>query len=203
MRGAASPSIEIHAEFFPVETTKARWSVAYFTLSIDGMADDVQRAAIDEAVRGQGGSVQWRVHGTFGRSYATIEVPAPAEPAALRALPHAVLYEGAIIALAVSPTVPQALPNLIEAIDGPGKPTGILACRTNAGGVIIEWDPKITRPDLVLGVIDVELRRFASGRTTTLLCALPKSVLTGIAAQGLAAAQIGNERILEFLIGDV
>lgn len=203
MRGAASPSIEIHAEFFPVETTKARWSVAYFTLSIDGVPDDAQRAAIDEAVQREGGSAQWRVNPTFGRSYASIEAAESADLSALRALPHAVLYEGAVIALAVSPTVAQALPKLVEAIDGPGKPAGVLACRQTGDGAIVEWDARVTRPELVFGAIDVELRRFASGRAATLLSPLPKSVVTSVAAAGLAAPQIRNDRILELLIGDV
>jgi hypothetical protein len=203
MRGAASPSIEIQAEFFPVETTKARWSVAYFTLSIDGAPDDAQQFEIDEVVHGQGGSTQWRVNATFGRSYAAIEAAETADLSALRSVPDAVLYEGAVIALAVSPSVPQALPKLIDAIDGPGKPAGILACRRYGDGVIVEWDSQVTRPELVFGAIDVELRRFESGRSATLLSPLPKSVVTSIAAQGLAAPQIGNDRILELLMGHV
>jgi hypothetical protein len=203
MRGAASPSIEIHAEFFPVETTKARCSVAYFTLSIDGTPDDAQRSVVEDVVRRLGGTMQWRVNAAAGRSYAMIQMRDTDDPAALRALPDAVLYDAAIIALAVSPSVPQALPSVVQAFEGPGRPAGILGCRSSAAGVILEWDPNVSDARLVLGLVDVELHRFASGRTTELLCPLPPEVVAKIAASGLGAPQVETGRVLELLIDDV
>ncbi|HZY96635.1 MAG TPA: hypothetical protein VFE35_05995 [Candidatus Cybelea sp.] len=202
IRGDGSPSIEIQAEFFPVETTNARWSVAYLTLSIDGTPDDERREAIDKIVRNQGGKTIWREHPAVGRSYALLELPDGYDAEAIRSASGGVAYETAVIAVAVSPAVPQALPSLLEALSGPGRPAGILACRGLRGGVILEWDPTVSSVELVLGLVDVELRRFASGRTTELLSPLPPASVAKIAAQGLQAPQIAPDRVLELLIDD-
>ena len=78
--------MEIQAEFFPVETTNARWSVAYLTLSIEGTPGAARREAIDARVRDQGGRTVWRINPAVGRSYASLELPEgraarPIEPA--------------------------------------------------------------------------------------------------------------------------
>jgi hypothetical protein len=112
------------------------------------------------------------------------------------------VYETAIIAMAVSPAVPQALPRLYEALGGAGRPAGVLSCRTSAGSVVVEWDPGVSGVDVVMGLIDVELRRFASGRTAEVLAPLPASVIANIAARGLQAPQIQPDRVLELLVDD-
>jgi hypothetical protein len=194
--------MEIHAEFFPVETTNARWSVAYLTLSIGGTPDERRREAIDEAVRAQGGRTTWRVHPKIGRSYALIESAGPIDAQAIRAVSGGQAYEAAVIALAVSPAVPQALPKLLEALGGPGRPAGILACEPLPGGAVIEWDPNVSSAQLVMGLIDAELRRFASGRTAEVLGPLPESAIVKIASEGLQAPEIGLDRVLEALVDD-
>jgi hypothetical protein len=202
-RSAVSPSIEIHAEFFPVETTNARWSVAYITLSIGGAPDERRREAIDDAVRRQGGRATWSVHPEIGRTYALLENAEAFDALTVDALAGARVYETAVIALAVSPAVPQALPILMEALAGPGRPTGILACDPFPGGVVLEWDPESLRAELVLGLIDTELQRFASGRTARVLAPLPKSTIARIASQGLRAPEIRLDRVLEALVDGV
>jgi hypothetical protein len=111
------------------------------------------------------------------------------------------VYQTAVIAVAVFPAVPEALPSLLDALGGPGRPAGILACRTCPGGVVIEWDPEISGLELVRGLVSVELRRYGSGWTTELLSPLPPALVATIAAQGLAAPEITQKRVLEFLIG--
>jgi len=203
IRSAVSPSIEIHAEFFPVETTNARWSVAYITLSIAGTLDERRREAIDDTVRLQGGRATWRAHPEVGRTYALLESAEALDVRAIAADSGTQVYEAAIIALAVSPTVPQALPVLQEALAGPGRPAGILACREFSGGVVVEWNPDVSRAEVVLGVMDAELRRFDSGRTAEVLSPLPKSTIAKVASEGLRAPEIRLDRVLEALVDDV
>lgn len=183
-------------------TANGESSVAYLTLSIDGTPDD-GRKAIDEAVRRQGGRAIWRVHSNLGRSYALLELPESYDQRAIRAASAGVLYETPVIAMAVSPTVPQALPGILDALGGLGKPAGVLACRSVAGAAVIEWDPNVSPVGLVLGLIDVELHRFAAGRTVDLLAPLPPSSVAKIAAEGLQAPQIEPSRVLEMVIDDV
>lgn len=194
--------MEIHAEFFPVETTNARWSVAYVTLSIAGTPDERQRAAIDEAVRAQGGRTTWRVHPKIGRSYVLIESAGPVDAQSIRSVSGGQAYASAVIALAVSPAVPQALPSVQEALGGPGRPAGVLACHPFPGGAVIEWDPDVSSTALVMGLIDVELRRFSSGRTAEVLGPLPRSAIAKIASDGLQAPEIRLDRVLEALVDD-
>jgi hypothetical protein len=203
MRGVASPSIETQAEFFPVETTNARWSVAYFTLSIEGTPDAARREAIDDSARREGGRAVWRANPSVGRSYVLLELPEGRDAQPIRAAPGETAYPTAIIAMALSPTVPQALPSLREALLGPGRPAGVLACRPCDDGIVLEWDPNVSSADVILGLVDVELRRFGGGRTIQLLSPLPPATIAKIAAAGLQAPQITPERVLELLIDDV
>ncbi|HEY6326309.1 MAG TPA: hypothetical protein VIW73_07355 [Candidatus Cybelea sp.] len=172
------------------------------TLSIGGTPDERHREAIDEAVRAQGGRTTWRVHPKIGRSYALIESAVPFDVQAIRAVSGGEAYESAVIALAVSPAVPQALPSLQDALGGPGRPAGVLACHPFPGGAVIEWDPDVSGAEVVMGLIDVELRRFASGRTVEVLAPLPKSTVAQVAAEGLQAPEIRLDRVLEALVDD-
>jgi hypothetical protein len=165
------------------------------------VVDGEQRAAIDAAVRAAEGRVFWRAHEPAGRSYALLELPAGSSADAIRATPGATVYDGAIIALAVFPEVTEALPKLLDALSGPGRPAGLLACRPCPGGVIVEWDPARTSPAVVLGLIDLELQRFGSGRVAESLSPLPAAVVAKVAAAGLAAPEIVPNRILELRTG--
>jgi hypothetical protein len=110
------------------------------------------------------------------------------------------VYDGTVIALAVFPEVTEALPKLLGALGGTGRPAGVLACRPCRGGVVVEWDPARTRTSLVLGLIDVELQRFHSGRVSELLSPLTADVAAKLAAEGLLAPEIEPHRILELRI---
>lgn len=171
--------------------------MVYRTLSLDGSPSDVRRAAIDDAVRREGGSVRWRISEPAGRSYALLELPDGHDAGAVSGACGEEAYDVAVIALAVFPAVAEALPPLVDALGGNGRPAGVLACHAFSGGVVVEWDPERTSAEIVLGTIDVELRRFASGRTAELLAPLPPAIVAKIAACGLQAPQVAPDRILE------
>ena len=199
IRGSVSPSIDIHAEFFPVETTNARCNVVYLTISIAGNPDDSRRDAIEGIARAQGGRALWRFNPSAGRSYALLELPDGDLPEVSIA-PTEVAYETAVIAWAVFPTVPEALPFLYAALGGPGRPVGVLACRPCPQGAIIEWDPDSGGIEIIMRLVDVELRRFCSGRRAQLLSPLTPRLSAKIAASGMSAPEIAVDRILELLI---
>jgi hypothetical protein len=171
--------------------------VAYLTLSIEGDLDDARRAAIEDTVRRQGGSVLWRTSAAAGRSYALLAMPDRYDAAAVRAIAGGTLYDRPIIALAVFPALAEALPLLCESLAGAGRPAGVVACVPVPRGVVIEWDPSLTDAAVVLALVDVELRRWQSARTAELLSPLPRPVAAKLAATGLRAPQIGPERVLE------
>ncbi len=175
--------------------------MVYLTVSIEGGLDDAQRAPLDEAVRRAGGSASWRTGKAAGRSYALLELPDGYDGSAIAVPPGGVLYDRPVIALALSPALPEALPALLEAFGGRGAPAGVLACRAFAGGAIIEWDPRRTQAGVIVGLIDLELARFGCGRTIELLSPLPVELVASVAAGGLGAPQVAPERILERRIG--
>ncbi len=200
IRGSVSPSIDIHAEFFPVETTNARCNVVYLTISIAGNPDDSRRDAIEAFAQAQGGRATWRFNPSAGRSYALLELPDGIDLSEVSIAPTEVAYETAVIAWAVFPTVPEALPNLYAALGGPGRPVGVLACRPCPQGAIVEWDPDSGGIEIIMKLVDVELRRFCSGRRGELLSPLTPRLSAKIAASGMSAPEIAVDRILELLI---
>jgi len=175
--------------------------VTYLTLSMEGVPTDKQRHALDEAARRGGGNVVWRSSAAAGRSYASVALPDPNAGGSIPTPAGATLYEKAVIALAVFPALAEALPALMDALAGRGRPAGILACRAIPNGVVVEWDPSVSAAPLMTSLIDAELGRFACGRTNGLLSPLPPEVVTAIAAEGLRAEQIVPERVLELRIG--
>jgi hypothetical protein len=175
-------------------------NVVYLTVSIDSGLDDSRRAPLDEAVRRAGGNAVWRTSEAAGRSYALLELPDECDATAIAAPRGGVVYDRPVIALALFPALPEALPPLVEALSGRGAPAGVLACRPVAGGVVVEWDPHRTQARVIMGLIDVELQRFGCGRRIELLSPLPAELVAAVAAGGLEAPQIAPERILEHRI---
>jgi hypothetical protein len=174
--------------------------VVYSTLSTDGVLDTKRRAEIDEAVRRAGGTAAWRSSERASRTYALLELPDGYDHAAVRAGCEGVIYDKAVIALALFPALSEALPFVLEALGGAGRPAGILACRPCPGGAVVEWDPDITQAAVVLGIADVELRRFTSARVAELLSPLPPALVAKLAASGLQAPEIEPKRILELRV---
>lgn len=192
-----------HTQECTIETANDEASVFYLTLSFDRDVDGEQRAAIEAAVLALGGAAIWRTRKSAERSYALLEFPEPSGANAIGPFPSATVYDGSIIAMAVFPEVTEALPKLLDALAGPGRPSGILACRPCPGGVVVEWDPARTRASVVLALVDVELQRFGSGRVSEVLAPLSPEVAAKLAAEGLAAPEIEPKRILELRIDRV
>lgn len=138
----------------------------------------------------------------FSRTYALVEGPEGVDPAEVaQRIPDARWYDAAIIALAIEPLPADALPHLARALGGPGAPAGICECTVLGPQLILEFRPDVTHTELILRIIDVELRRFGGSRRTQLLTPLPMAAAAAIAAGGLQAAEIASDRILESLLG--
>lgn len=176
--------------------------MVYLTLSIDAVVDDAARKPIDALLAGRHGRAIWRTSAATGRSYALLELPDGPDAGEIAAATGAKVYETPIIALAVFPEVREALPPLLDALSGPGRPAAILSCEPRGGGMVVEWDPQRVSAGVVLGLVDVELRRFNSGRTAELLSPLPPAWIARIAADGLQAPQVAADRVLEVLMDD-
>jgi hypothetical protein len=174
-------------------------NVVYLTLRIEGSLDEQAREAVDALLVHQRGRVVWHTSAATGRSYALLEVPALPDVTRIAAA-GAKVYQTPIIALAVFPEVREALPALLEALGGSGRPAAVLSCEPCSGGVAIEWDPHRASAAVILGLVDVELRRFNSGRTAELLSPLPPESIARIAADGLEAPQVAPDRVLEMLL---
>jgi hypothetical protein len=170
-------------------------------LRSDGALDDTQRATIDAVVRSHGGRSRWRRSVRAARSYGLLELTdGQAEASAAAAVGGAIVYDSAVIALAVFPAVAEALPALLAALGGPGRPSGVLTCEPCDGGIVVEWDVRRSPAGVILGLIDVELRRFNSGRTAELLTPLPPEWIAKIGADGLQEPDMSLDRVLEELI---
>ena len=171
--------------------------MAALTLRADAKLDGAERGAVDAAVRAAGGTIAWHFSERVGRTYAAAEVPDAAVAAVRGAAAGFSLSEGALIALAVYPSIPEALPLLRDALAGPGRPAGVLAAEPVAGGVAIEWDPRVTSARVLFGIVDAELARFAASRTSELLAPLTPSLEAAVAADGLSTPEIAPERMLD------
>ncbi len=186
---------EIHAANEGLIVTWAR------TLRIDSALTDAIGNGVTALARG---GVRARIRDVpiVPRVYALIEGPESVDPAQFaQSVPNAKWYDAAIIALAIEPLPADALPQLADALSGPGAPAGICACETVGERLVLEFRPDVTPPALVNGIIDVELRRYGGTRRVALLCPLPTALLAEVAAEGLQAPEVATDRILESLLG--
>ena len=167
------------------------------TVSFGRQASEAERGDVEAAVRARGGSVTWRSSARAGRTYGLVRLP---EGELKTAIGAATVHDTAIIALAVYPVVAEALPYVADALAGVGRPAGVLNASTCDGGVVVEWDPRLTAAAAIYDLVDVELRRFGGGRTAELLAPLPEAVVAKIAADGLQAPEISPDRELETLV---
>jgi hypothetical protein len=136
------------------------------------------------------------------RTYVLVEGPEGVDPLQLQEyVPDARWYDADIMALAIEPLPADALPVLADALGGPGAPAGVVECSIAGSRLIVEFRPDVTRPALLMRIIDVELRRFGGCRRTQLLSPLTMRTAAAIAAQGLQAPEIASDRILESLLG--
>jgi hypothetical protein len=169
-----------------------------FTLRFQPEPSDAELRAVERAIRDLGAHITWQHATACKRMYGLVEGASPACVAALRELTVATVFDRPVIALAVFPSVPEALPPLMHALGGPGRPAGVVACDAcPGGGMILEWDLDTTAVDTVMDLIDIEIERFHARRTNALLTPLPLGWWTTIAGNGLRAPEITPERVLE------
>jgi hypothetical protein len=175
--------------------------VAFLTVKTDAL-DDAQRTAVETVARRYGGRVAWHASVRAARRYGLLSLPDRhrGEAVAAAAQGGVTVFESPVIALAVFPAVGEALPSLLGALTGAGRPDGVLACEPCDDGFVIEWNPLRTQARVILGLIDVELRRFNSARTIELLTPLAPPWVAKIASDGLKADEMAAGRVLEELI---
>ncbi len=171
------------------------------TLRVDEPTSDSLKEQIAASVLREGVRIEFGAPSAIGRTYALLQGPASVDPAELEVcVPSARWYPDAIIALAIEPAPPDALPVLAQALGGLGAPAGVCGCAAIENELVVEVSPSVTPARLVLTVVDVELRRFSGFRRTRLLTPLTGGALAGIAAAGLQAPEIQPDRILELLL---
>jgi hypothetical protein len=168
-----------------------------FTLRFQPEPSDAELRAVERAVHDCGARVTWQHATACKRMYGLVEGATPACISELREATVATVYDRPVIALAVFPSVAEALPPLLHALGGPGRPSGVVACDRCDGGAIVEWDLDISPLDVIMNLIDIEIDRYHARRTNALLTPLPLRWWTTIAANGLRAPDITPERVLE------
>ncbi len=168
-----------------------------WTLRFTPVPDDALVRTVDAIAVRHGARATWE-RPQFGRRYVLVESAPPAARDEFAASTRAALFDGPVIALAVSPSVAEALSPLRDALGGPGGPSGVRGCEIEGDAVILEWDLDRTPYDLIEALIDVELQRYRAARVNALLTPLPLEWLTRLAAYGLHAPEIVPERVLEY-----
>jgi hypothetical protein len=175
-------------------------TVSVFTLCYRGVPDTGEIKALDAVAAARGARLEWGVHPRFGRAYALLADADGECIAGIRGECRAIVVEAPVIALAVFPSVEEALPSIIDALCGEGRPVGMVACDLIRGGCILEWDLERTSAELILELIDAELDRFRAHRMSELLSPMPLTWWTRIAAEGLRCPQIRPDRVIEELL---
>jgi hypothetical protein len=171
------------------------------TLRIDAPPSEALQRRIAAALARDGVRIEFGAQHSLPYTYALVEGPAGVDPVDLeQRFSEGRWYREAIIALAIEPEPSDALPALLRALHGPGSPTGIAACENTGTQLIVEIEPSLTQPALVLRIVDVELRRLNGYRRIALLSPLPVELVARIAAAGLQAPEIAPDRILESLL---
>ncbi len=171
-----------------------------FTLRYRTRPSDAAIARVADIVQRRGGTIAWRHNEDEIPTYALIENADDGCAVELAAVVEAEIADGPIIALAVSPQVPQAMPLLEHALAGPGAPVALDVCRRSGDALLLEWNLDRLAAPTLLALVDVELARVRSGRTTRLVAPIPLIWWTRIASHGLAAPDVVPERVLEFLL---
>jgi len=168
-----------------------------FSVRFQPEADDTLLAEADAIVRHCGARVTWQQSAACKRTYGLVEGGDALCSSALRDGTRATIFDRPIIALAVFPSEAEALPAILDALGGRGRPAGVFACEEAAGGAIVEWDLDSTGLDVVLGLVDVEVDRFRGQRVNALLTPLPLAWWARIAGSGLRSPDITPQRVLE------
>jgi len=169
--------------------------VPAWTLRFAPPPDDAETGAVEALCTRSEASILWE-RPRFDRRYALVESPQDSIRDEL-ACTRATVFPGPVIALAVSPTVPEALQPLLSALGGAGRPAGVQACERHGTAAIVEWDMERTPWETLESLIDAECGVYRSGRVNVLLAPLPAAWWARLASYGLRAPELTPERILE------
>lgn len=172
------------------------------TLRIDAAPSDALEQRLQRSIAHDGIKLSFSGSNALGRTYVLVEGPPGLDPADIDwSACGARAFDEPVIALAIEPAPPDALPFLQSALAGEGAPAGVLGCEIAGERIVVEFAPSRTAAPLVMRAIDVELARFAGSRQAELLSPLSMAMYTQIAAQGLSCEEIVPQRVLEALIG--
>lgn len=172
------------------------------TLRIDAPPSEELQHRVTAELSREGLAVRFDGSVKAKRTYVLLQGPDSIDPAEIDAVSvNARSFPEAIIALAIEPAPADALPYLLNALNGPGAPAGVYGCEAVDGLAIVEFSPARTSPALVTALADAELRRFSGHRRTELLSPLTADAYARIAADGLKSPEIAPDRILESLLG--
>lgn len=171
------------------------------TLRIDASPSEALQTRLATALAHDGVRLCFGTPNAVDRTYVVVEGPPGVDPAELeQRVPDGTWYGDAVIALAIEPAPPDALPWLQRALGGPGRPAGVASCEISGSQVVVDFRPAVTQPAMLLRIVDVELQRVRGIRRITLLSPLTVTVATAVAATGLQAPEIATDRVLESLL---
>ncbi len=173
------------------------------TLRFDKALSETEKLTAAEQCRAAGANcVAFASSQRFDCTYASLEALQDDSADRIRAqFPSAAVWDVLIIALAIEPSVSEALPSLESAFGGAGKPAGVVRCQCRAGSAVLEIVEARTSLALILALTDVELRRFGNaGRRIHPLSPFPIELQGELAARGLDLPRIDRSQILEVLI---
>ncbi len=181
----------------PNETRRIVSTMPAATLRFTPSANASDIEAVRSIIAGHGARMQWVDSPEYDRTYALIEPSSSACIADLREKTRATVLDTPIVAMVVVPSIGEAVPLLLQALGGDGRPSGVTLCEPCGDGVLVEWNLDETPFDVVISLVDIEIDRFRAARINALLAPLPLSWWTRIAAAGLRAPEITADRVLE------
>jgi len=114
-------------------------------------------------------------------------------------LAHANRSATVIVTRTVNLADPLARANVVEALQGPGGPVGVIDLAENGTAVTVRFDDAVTAPDIIDDLIVIE-SVFVPGRSEREL-ALDEAA--AIAAAGLGDPELDVTRIIETYVGEL
>ena len=91
---------------------------------------------------------------------------------------------------------------VVNALQGAGKPSGVRSCEAAAGTLTVVFDERITSPNLIRHLVEIERRRFASPPTARVR-ELDDADLARLVAEAAADPELDGNRILEHLVPEL
>jgi hypothetical protein len=166
------------------------------SLRFDGALAQTQRDGIAHALTSSGIEVaSWSQAASMPRTYAALHLKSDAETEAASLCGAARFDEPALLALEITPRDPMRLSALRRALEGPGRPAGVIDVAAGPAALVVELATQASLR-LVLDTIDCELRP-SPGRTIVPLLPLGDEALAAFAASGLGVLDLDARRLIE------